>query len=261
MTRSEGWHGWDDYAEFYDWENARTLGRRDVGFWTAIVLRESRRRRARVLELGCGTGRLLIPLARTDARVAGIDLSAPMLAYARRRVRRMPKAERPFIVRGDIRTLPFAAASRDVVIAPYGMLQSLVRDRDLTAVLDETHRVLRPGGLLGIDLVPDLPRWSEYAGAETFRGRMRGGLVTLVETVRQDRKRGLTTFHEQFTRRIGRRTVTRRFSLTFRTLPMQTLIARLERAGFEIEALHGDYNDGAWHLSTDVWIVLARKRR
>ena len=30
---AEGWHGWDDYAPFYDWENARTLGRRDVPFW------------------------------------------------------------------------------------------------------------------------------------------------------------------------------------------------------------------------------------
>ena len=31
--RSEGYEGWDDYAPFYDWENARTLGRRDVPFW------------------------------------------------------------------------------------------------------------------------------------------------------------------------------------------------------------------------------------
>ena len=28
----EGWSGWDEYAPFYDWENARTIGRRDVAF-------------------------------------------------------------------------------------------------------------------------------------------------------------------------------------------------------------------------------------
>ena len=30
---AEGWQGWDDYAPFYDWENAQTLARRDVAFW------------------------------------------------------------------------------------------------------------------------------------------------------------------------------------------------------------------------------------
>ena len=29
----EGWHGWDGYAPFYDWENVRTVGRLDIRFW------------------------------------------------------------------------------------------------------------------------------------------------------------------------------------------------------------------------------------
>ena len=36
--RREGWEGWDQYAAFYDWENAQTLGRRDVAFWRRIAL-------------------------------------------------------------------------------------------------------------------------------------------------------------------------------------------------------------------------------
>ena len=28
----EGWHGWDEYAAYYDWENAQTVGRRDIAF-------------------------------------------------------------------------------------------------------------------------------------------------------------------------------------------------------------------------------------
>ena len=62
---SEGWHGWDEYAAFYDWENARTLGRRDVAFWRSLALRS----KGPVLELGCGTGRVSLPLAR-----AGVPL-------------------------------------------------------------------------------------------------------------------------------------------------------------------------------------------
>ena len=61
---SEGWQGWDDYAPFYDWENAQTLDRRDVRFWQRMAAQAG----GRVLELGCGTGRVTIPVARTGAR-------------------------------------------------------------------------------------------------------------------------------------------------------------------------------------------------
>src|SRR5262245_11697389 len=72
----EGWQGWDDYAPFYDWENARTLGRRDVSFWTRVASRAT----GPVLELGCGTGRVTRPLARAGIDVIGVDRSAAMLA-------------------------------------------------------------------------------------------------------------------------------------------------------------------------------------
>jgi hypothetical protein len=34
---TEGWRGWDDYAPFYDWENAQTVARRDVKFWQRLA--------------------------------------------------------------------------------------------------------------------------------------------------------------------------------------------------------------------------------
>src|SRR5262245_28734830 len=80
----EGWHGWDDYAPFYDWENARTVGRADLPFWRRIT----RGSPGPVLELGCGTGRLAVPLAAGGASIVGLDRSAPMLARAAQRLRR-----------------------------------------------------------------------------------------------------------------------------------------------------------------------------
>ena len=65
--KTEGWHGWDTYAPFYDWENKRTLGRRDVAFWVKTLAET----RGPVLELGCGTGRLLAPIARSFANDSG----------------------------------------------------------------------------------------------------------------------------------------------------------------------------------------------
>src|SRR3954451_5789729 len=81
---SEGWRGWDDYAAFYDWENAQTVQRRDVAFWQRLAAGAE----GEVLELGCGTGRIAVPGAKSGVTVTGIDRSTPMLALARRRITR-----------------------------------------------------------------------------------------------------------------------------------------------------------------------------
>ena len=257
-TVSEGWHGWDDYAAFYDWENARTVGRRDVAFWRRLAQRLS----GRVLELGCGTGRVTVPLVRAGIDIVGVDRSMPMLGYARRRVRRLRVPPGRVFVRGDLRQLPLASVF-DLVIAPYGILQSLLSDRDLAATLRSVHDVMLPGGRFGIDLVPDVPRWREYRSRVTMRGS-RGRnrrVVTLVESVRQDRARRLTVFDHEFIEGQGRERQVRTFSVTFRTLPVATIRRRLERAGFEIEAALGDYDGGPWDERADAWILIARKPR
>lgn len=256
MTR-EGWRGWDEYARFYDWENARTMGRQDVGFWRDFARREG----GPVLELGCGTGRVTLPVARTGVPVVGVDRSAPMLEYARRRARRLAVAARPRLVRADIRSLPFGSGSFSAIMAPYGILQSLTRERDLAATLSEAARVLAPGGTLGIDLVPDLPAWDEYRKKTRFRGRLRSsqGDVSLVESVRQDRRRRLTIFDQEYVERRGRATRRHLFTLAFRTLPLPQMVERVERAGFRATAVLGDYRGRAWDLRADVWLVLATR--
>jgi SAM-dependent methyltransferase len=280
-TDAEGWHGWDDYAAFYDWENARTVGRRDIAFWRGVAQRTG----GRTLELGCGTGRVLLPLAKAGVSIVGIDRSEPMLAYARKRLRRLRTPVSASIVRGDIRQLPFTPPSVsgdkndgraprkdkaappitrggfDLVIAPYGILQSLVRERDLTETLRAVARVLPPGGLFGLDLVPDVPRWQEYSRRTSLRGSRgpRGIPVTLIESVRQDRERGLTIFDQEFVEGTGRDRSTHRFSLTFRTVGIQPLRRRLERAGFRIDAVLGSYDGAPWDPRADVWVILASK--
>jgi len=250
----EGWKGWDEYARFYDWENAQTLGRRDVAFWRRLTAGAN----GGVLELGCGTGRVTIPLLRAGRDVVGVDRSVEMLKRAVRRARtRLPSR----FVRADIRALPFRRKTFATVLAPYGILQSLTRPRDLARTLASIAGVIRPGGTLAVDLVPDVPRWREYSDRVTFRGRSRGAEVTLVESVRQDRARGLTTFDERYVERRGRRIVERRFSLVFRTLTIDGMRRALARAGFTVEAVLGDYQGRPWDERADVWILLARRRK
>jgi SAM-dependent methyltransferase len=257
-SQSEGWEGWDDYAPFYDWENARTLGRRDVPFWRQLAVGA----RGAVLELGCGTGRISLPLARAGARVVGIDRSEAMLARAHQRLRRARLRDRLRLVRGDIRYLPFASPFA-MVMAPYGVLQSLLRERDLKATLVAVRDVLEPGGTFGIELVADLPSWEEYRrriSLKGWRGRQGGSRITLVETVRQDVARKLTIFDQEFSETRGRQRRIHRFSLTFRTLSVPQMTRRLEAAGFEVTALLGDYRGAEWDPRADVWVVIARKR-
>lgn len=257
-TVAEGWAGWDEYAPFYDWENAQTVGRRDVPFWRRLAAAQD----APVLELGCGTGRITIPAAKAGADVVGIDRSAEMLARGRRRLRRSKIQGTASLVRGDIRALPFRSRPGfSLVMAPYGILQSLTREADLKATLESVHRVLRRDGLFGIDLVPDLPRWSEYKRRVSLAGRRgRSTSISLIESVRQDRARGLTIFDHEYLERRGRQQCVHTFSLTFRTLSVGQMSRRLEKAGFDVRAVLGDYQGGPWDSRSDVWVILAGKR-
>ena len=94
-----------------------------------------------------------------------------------------------------------------------------------------------------------------------MRGRAaRGAHLTLIESVRQNRARRLTTFEQRYVERRNGQSTEHRFELTFRTLSVQRMSARLDRAGFAIDRVLGDYRGRPWDERADVWIILAKKR-
>lgn len=109
---------YSDLAATYDRTRSRPGEFRD--FWLpAIVRATGLKPGARVLDIGCGTGRLAVPLSRTH-RVVGLDSSREMLAVAR------PKGRRAASVQGDACALPFRGGSFDAALAV--MVLHLVRD-------------------------------------------------------------------------------------------------------------------------------------
>ena len=233
------------------------MARRDVTFWTRLA----RAADGPVLELGCGTGRIAVPVGRSGSRIVGIDLSARMLMRARTRVRRARLGRLVHLVRGDIRHLPFPGGRFSLVMAPYGILQSLVGDADLRAALAAVAAVLRPGGRLVMELVADLPAWHEYSNETKLRGWRAGGRshVTLIESVRQDRMKRLTLFEQEFVERRGRARTSRRFTLAFRTVSVPQMVRRLERAGLRVTARLGSYDGDPWTKTSETWLLIAER--
>jgi ubiquinone/menaquinone biosynthesis C-methylase UbiE len=253
----KGHEGWDDYAAYYDWENAQTVGRRDIAFWRRMAAPVDRP----ILELGCGTGRVAIPVARKGARVIGIDRSESMLKRGREKVRRARLGSRVKLIRGDIRHLPFPEKSFDLVMAPYGILQSLLDEKLLAATLKDVRRVLTRDGVFGLELVADLPAWDEYSNRTTFRSNRgpNGKPIVLIESVKQDRRKHITRFEQEFVEGRGKSATRKKFTLGFRTLSVPQMVQRLEKAGLAVSSVLGDYQGGPWDLRADVWIILARR--
>ena len=137
-------NGSDDAGEEFYWDRYRdtTLGRYLFEREHRFIRRAMKRGHGTptLVDLGCGSGRLTMPLRGAGYRVVGLDLSSVALAAFRRRSRTAP------LVRGDSARLPLRDAAVDGVLA----IQSLdyVEHR---AFIRECSRVLRPGGLLIFD--------------------------------------------------------------------------------------------------------------
>ena len=100
-------------AALYDWEYRRR--RDDVRFYATLA----GERGGPILDLGCGTGRLMLPLLRAGHVVVGVDRAPAMLARAAARLRRLPPRvrRRALLLRADLRRLPVARRFAFVVAA------------------------------------------------------------------------------------------------------------------------------------------------
>jgi SAM-dependent methyltransferase len=148
-----------DDAALYDFEYRRR--RADINFYRRLA--DDRRQFAPVgpvLDLACGTGRLLVPLLRDGHTVVGLDQSAPMLAAASRRVARLSATRRSrcLLLRADLRA--FACRPRfALAVAAFHSVQHIYAESDLQRFLRATRASLVPGGWFAFDVLPPDPAW------------------------------------------------------------------------------------------------------
>jgi SAM-dependent methyltransferase len=160
-------------AELYDHEYRHR--RADINFYRRLASNRMEFTSGSILDLACGTGRLLVPLVRDGHNVVGIDRSAEMLAAAARRIRRLSASRQGqcSLVRADLRSYPLHAKA-SLAIAAFHSVQHLYGDEDLLHFLRTTRANLMRGGWLAFDVLPPDPTWllrdpERRWGRTTFR--------------------------------------------------------------------------------------------
>ena len=98
----------------------------------------------RVREVACGRGGFVTELAGAAARVTGCDFSFSALCVARRKIAEASSDSPVALVHGDVRQLPFADDSFDVIVS----CETIEHVPDVRMAILEMHRVTRPGGKL-----------------------------------------------------------------------------------------------------------------
>jgi SAM-dependent methyltransferase len=148
-----------DDPQLYDWEYRRR--RDDVRFYRTLA----DERGGPVLDLGCGTGRLMLPLLRDGHVVVGLDLSPAMLERAAARVRRLGPAgrRRALLLRADLRALPLGPRFA-FAVAAFHTIQHCETDADLLRFFRGAAAALVPGGWLAFDAFAPTRRFLERRG-------------------------------------------------------------------------------------------------
>ena len=245
MDRAGGYAEYGFTSEFYDHMEAYR-SRPDVGFFVELA-QESR---GPVLEVGCGTGRVLIPTARAGVEIVGLDLSPSMLAVCREGLAAEPAEvqARVQLVEADMRDFDLG---REFALAtiPFRPFQHLTTVEDQIACLHAIHRHLRPGGRLVLDIFnPYLPALVEEARLEEWGGEPEFTLPDGRRVIRRFRIASRDWFNQiqhsemiyYVTHPDGRQ------ERLVHAFPMRHLFRfeaehLLARCGYQVEALYADY--------------------
>ena len=238
--------GYGSVAKFYDNEYAGF--RHDLDFFLDRLLAE--RVRGPVLEPGCGTGRVALPIASAGFPVSGFDSSEAMLRRARRRRSSLPADVR---IRADfscqdMTSFAYKRRFRAAILA-FSTLNLLPCEDDRRACLNGLGRHLEPGGLLLVDLVnpggrgagsPAGPRRFE----NTFRQPPHGHIVTKSVEELDHADSATTLVRYRFQERRDRDDsliddVEVEFTLA--RIPRKQIEAAMYEAGFDVEMVYGDY--------------------
>lgn len=249
-------------ADYYDAEYAHLAYLdRDVPFYMAHLPK----RRQRILELACGTGRAAIPLAQVGHAVTGIDYAADVLRLAAYKRDSVGLTERDLrLIRGDLLKLDLGETFDHACIL-FNSFLSFTTLAQQDRVLQNIAKHLKRGGTFWIDIFnPDLSLLSATASTDldpvSFyvpsldRSVFRTTDVSRDEQLQTQR----ITFRYQWFDRDGTEHNEVNSFLLGHIFPRE-LVLLLERNGYEVKELYGDHDGSAVEHHSPRLIAMCRK--
>lgn len=217
----------------------------------------------RVLELGCGSGRLVAPLVAAGNEVVGIDASEAMLRRARARLDPGANRSGVTLAHGDMLQLAaLAPGPYDLVILSLNGLLHLETPEAQRQVLQAIARVLRPGGYLAIDVLHAVPdALAAYDGRVVHEGAWdtAGGSVAKFSARTVDWTNQLIATELWYDEvGSGGELARRRTEFTMRWLTPAELELLLELAGYADWSIAGGYDGAPLTDLSDRLLVVAR---
>lgn len=252
-------------AELYDLVTPEKI-RGDVDWYR----RKARESGGPVLELGAGTGRITLGIARDGIAICALDAHRGMLAALRQKVDALPAEDqkRITITQGDMRAFNGGGKFALVIIPFRAFLHNITTD-DQLACLRCAHENLRPGGSLALNVFhPSLDYMAQNAGA--FAGVWRltsshplsdGGRVVRSESNRYDTVRQVVHSHHRYEIYDAGGNLTRTFlqQLQLAYLYAADMRRLLEQTGFKDIQISGDFSGRPFENDTDELVIEARR--
>jgi SAM-dependent methyltransferase len=227
------WRGEFRHPELVEVYDAECPWGWDDDFFMAVL---AERGAPRVLNLGCGTGRLAIAMAAAGHEVTAVDPARPALDAARRK----PGAERVTWVEGSAEALPERAF--DAALLTGHVVQLIVEDKEWAAVLRALWRSLEPGGRLLFDSRDPASRaWEEWNPDDSWRSIVLGDGAVVearTEVTSVDEDEGRISLNHHYLYSGGRRL---RTSATLRFRSEEELRESLWTAGFRVDRVYGGW--------------------
>lgn len=227
-----------------------------------------------VLELGCGTGRVLIPTAEAGISVVGLDLSPTMLAVAQRKIAAsdLESQHRITLIEGDMRTFSLAQHF-NLVMIPFSAFLYLLTPEDQQQALLSIHRHLADTGHLVLDIYEPDAHTLAIQGHPlkrigTFTHPHSGNQIIAWEERRFDSDGQIWRMWDIFEEVDQKgRVIARAYEMhTNRYIHRYQMHYLFERCGYQVVDLYGDYmgnpyptrNPDSRYGRRQIWV--ARKR-
>jgi len=231
----------------------------EVGFWARLAQSCGRS----LLDLMCGTAEVGLGLARHGYRVHGVDRSLAMLRIGAQRLAAAADypARNLSLMLGHACAIPLSGATIDFALVGGNGSFNHLNDEQAPIALGELHRVLRPGGRLGLELVnPHLLK--EIYPERTFgpfRPLPPGVRLSKTSSNRYDRESRLFHIHQVTRYELDGERGTFEVSFALRTRSAEEMRQMLEAAGFHDVTYFGGYELQPFDLwSSDLHVIATK---